>query len=318
MSTAAVAEVSGRLLTLMKEPVVPDVGVHPGTPSGVYHSWHAASNSRLSKLRRSPAHLKSYMERGDSDTAALATGRAVHSAVLEPDDFAARYIVASQCGATKKGDGLRCTNAGKVFSEKDGWLCDVHSKGAIADRSRSVLSAADHAVCLAVRDAVHGHSRAHGMVTGSGQVELSMVWDEPESGVRCKARQDRHSPDLPGGVIVDLKTTRNASPRAFEKSIFEHGYHRQGALYLSGAQTLGLSARHFVIIAVEKEPPFNVAVYRLTEGALDAGAEQLRPLLAKYAECVQTDQWPGYPDTVMDIALPDWAWDQIDEEVTNE
>jgi hypothetical protein len=70
-----------------------------------------------------------------------------------------------------------------------------------------------------------------------------------------------------------------------------------------------------VIVAAEKEPPYAVAAYRLTEGATDAGMDQLRPLLQLYRRCQASGEWPAYPDTVQDISLPDWAWKIVGEEI---
>jgi hypothetical protein len=194
----------------------------------------------------------------------------------------------------------------------------VHQRGVPNNWSTTtfVLPEEDYTSCLRMRDAVNRHASASRLLSGAGDVELSLVWEQDGLDVLCKGRLDRLSPGIAGGAIVDIKTTRDASPREFERAIFTHGYHRQAAFYLDGARAHGIPAKHFVIIAVEKEPPYAVAVYRVSEGAIDAGQEQLRVLLAKYAECEQKDEWPAYPDVVRDIALPDWAWKQIDEETT--
>jgi hypothetical protein len=83
---------------------------------------------------------------------------------------------------------------------------------------------------------------------------------------------------------------------------------------LDGARAVGIPAEHFVIVAVEKEPPYAVAVYRVLDAAIDAGREQIAGLLKTYATCVALDEWPGYAEQVVDVALPAWAWNQIDEE----
>lgn len=297
---------------------LPLAGIHRSTPMGLYHGWPAASNSRLSKLRRSPAHLKAYLEEPPKERSALIIGRAAHTTILEPDTFDSTFTVAELCAATKKGDGQRCSNWGIALHEKQGWLCGVHAKGITSEWSttRFVLPEPDYRACRLMREAVYKHPAARGLLWGEGDVELSMLWHDRETGVPCKGRMDRLSPRIAGGAIVDVKTTRDAGRREFERAIFAHGYHRQAAFYLDGAAANGIAAEHFVIVAVEKEPPYAVAVYRLTEGAIEGGREQLRPLLARYAECVEQDVWPGYAEDVQDIALPTWAWQQIDEEVT--
>jgi hypothetical protein len=285
-----------------------------------YHGeWNCASNSRLSRLMRSPAHLKAYIEQDHEDTPALALGRAIHMAILEPDLFADTYTVADQCVAVT-GKGARCTNGGTWPIKGGGFVCGVHAKTAAKneveiDQDTEVLSASDHAVCMGVRDSVRSLHAAGGLLESVQEVELSVVWDDAETGVRCKARWDGCARLVAGGTIIDIKTTRDASRMAFERSVFTYGYHRQGALYLQSAEAVEVPARHYAILAVEKEPPYAAAVYRLTEGAIDAGGEQIRPLMRRYAECLRTDEWPGYPDEVVDIALPHYAWRQIDDEL---
>lgn len=292
-------------------------GVYPSMPAVQYHALDGASNSRLTQLMRSPAHLKAYLAEPKKDTTALRIGRAAHSAILEPDDFDASFTVADRCQAITKAGG-QCNNSGLAFHSDLGWLCGVHTKNVPGefDSRRIIVPPADYAMCVGIRDSVLASASACALLSGDGDAELTLVWDDVASGVRCKGRLDRHAPHISSGCIVDVKTTRDASRREFERAIFSHGYHRQGALYLDGAKANGLAAEHFVIIAVEKEPPYAVAVYRLTEGAIDAGREQLASLLARYADCVERNEWPSYPDEVQDIALPHYAWAQIDEELS--
>jgi hypothetical protein len=77
-----------------------------------------------------------------------------------------------------------------------------------------------------------------------------------------------------------------------------------------------LEARHFVNIAVEKEPPYAVALYRIDEDSILRGANQLKQLKALYAECLKTNTWPAYGDKVRDISLPEWSAKRIDQETS--
>ena len=274
-------------------------GVYPNMPAPEYHGVRAFSNSLSGHMLRSPAHAKVYQEQGIEDTPALLLGRATHAAVLEPDAFPALFHEAPEVD--------RRTKAGK-----EAWAGaeeKAHMTGA------ELLRAADYQTCLAIRDAVHRSKAAKALLSGAGEVELSLFWNDQDTGVYCKGRLDRLSKGIGGGAIVDLKTTRDASRLAFERTIFNRGYHRQGYLYTTGAEGLGLAAKHYAIIAVEKEPPYGVAVYRLTEGAIQAGGDQIRPLLERYQQCMENDEWPGYPDRVEEISLPAWAWNANEEQI---
>jgi len=281
--------------------ILPAPGVYPGVAADVYHAWPTASNSRLTQLKRSPAHLQAYLA-NPVETAAMIVGRATHSAILEPDDFTARFG--------------RCPDGLDRRKKPDAALYD----GLLARYGASnLLKAPAYDACLAMRDAVYAHASAKGIAASHREVELSLRFDElvaddfTSIAIRCKARPDCHTPELAGGTLWDIKTTTDASRNAFEKTIFSMGYHRQAAFYLAGARSLGLPAEHFVFVAVEKEPPYAVATYRLTEGAIDAGMAELKALATKYVECERLDHWPAYSPRIEDIALPAWAWAQVDD-----
>lgn len=290
----------GLVLVNASEPEVkcPEPGIYPDVSAAVYHAWPAASNSRLSKLKRSPAHLKNYLDNGEDDTDAFRIGRAFHAAVLEPDWFQRMYGVASPtCD--------RRTKAGK-----DEWkaLEDEFGDG-------QVLKHAEHADICRMRDNVYAIPRFRKLFTGEGRNELSLVWDDPATGVRCKARIDRYHPTLlPGGVIADLKSTRDASRRAFERAAYDTGIYRQAAMYLRGANANGLNVETFAVIAVEKEPPYCTAGYAYTSGSVDAGEAEMDKLLALYKQCMESGRWPGYSDQFEPLALPHYGWGEVSED----
>lgn len=291
----------GLVLMDSRPPVVPcpEPGIYPDVPAETYHAWDAASNSRLSLLNRSPAHLKEYLDNGREDTEAFRIGRAFHAAVLEPDLFATRYAVASH-GCDRRNKAGKDEWAALEAQYGDGFVLKHH----------------EHADIVRMRDSVLLHPRAKKLFRGEGRNELSIVWDDPETGVRCKMRADRYHPTLtPGGCIADLKSTRDASRRAFERSAYDTGIYRQGAMYLTGANANGLHAEHFAVIAVEKEPPYCVQGFVATPGMLSAGEEQLKVLLRTYAKCKETGRWPGYAENFQPLDLPHYGYTQVDEEV---
>lgn len=283
----------------------PEPGVYPDVPADIYHRWDCASNSQLSQLRRSPAHLRAYLDRGREDTDAFRIGRAFHASVLEPDVFAEKYAYASE-GCDRR------TKAGK-----DEWA------GLIAQYGEgNVLKIDEYRMIVSMTERVYGHPRASKLFNGEGKNELSLVWDQTwddekdgvRYSVRCKARIDRYHPTLTkGGVVGDLKSTRDASRHAFERSAYDTGIYRQGAMYLAGANANGLPAEHFAVAAAEKEDPYCVAVYVLTSGTVDAGEEEMKALLKVYQRCKETGRWPGYSENFEPLALPHYGWGDVSE-----
>ena len=60
-------------------------------------------------------------------------------------------------------------------------------------------------------------------------------------------------------------------------------------------------------IAVEKEPPWELAVYELDPEALEQGRREHETQMARYAEGLRTGVWEGYPARVRPISLPRYA-----------
>ena len=94
------------------------------------------------------------------------------------------------------------------------------------------------------------------------------------------------------------------------------GYDLQAAHYLDGQNALGVYRDDFYFLAVEKTPPYAVAVYRADDAFLSTGRTKLAKLRALYAECLAADSWPGYPDTIMGLALPTWALAEAAPDIT--
>lgn len=143
-------------------------------------------------------------------------------------------------------------------------------------------------------------------------------------------------------IIGDLKTTEDASPEGFAKSIANWRYDVQHAYYMDGTRlaleqgkcnppqegkaelsvywtdpVTGVLCRcrpdfwrgypkHFAFIAVEKKPPYAVGVYVLDSEGVEIGRAQYQHDLRIYAECVRTGEWPGYGDKIQTISLPAW------------
>jgi hypothetical protein len=287
-------------------------GVHENVPDAHYFALPYCSNSRLSLLKRSPAHLKADIEMPEPSTDAMKLGTAIHAAVLEPGLFTARYTMAGSCEAELKSGqrkGQPCGNTG-LACYRGAWFCGQHRQDGEPDNIIA-LSASDWDACRGVRASLLSHPKLAKLVESNGRSELTVVWDDEETGVRCKARVDRLVEEY-GGIVLDLKTTTDARAEAFERRIFEYGYFRQLGLYQAGLAAHGLRMKHLVIAALEKERPYAVAGYRLSDGAADAGREELRKLLRTYAECQQNNHWPAYPVDIRELSLPAWAWGKLD------
>jgi PDDEXK-like domain of unknown function (DUF3799) len=145
----------------------------------------------------------------------------------------------------------------------------------------------------------------------SGEAEVSLFWTDDHFGVDRRARVDwLRTPDADGRlIIVDYKTSSDASPAALARSVWQYGYTVQCAWYRELVVGLGLArSARFVFVFQEKDPPYLVNCVELDEEALLIGAELCERALKIYARCRDTGTWPGYSDqTITALTLPTWA-----------
>lgn len=263
--------------------------IHHGMPEAVYRAVPAISPSGAKHLARSPAHYRAAIDTPAEETAAQRTGRAAHYAVLEPDTFATRCVPAPEIS--------KRSNAGKA----------AHEEFAAQHPGCTILTASEYATAEAISAAVRAHPLIPALLAGA-EIESSLFWTNPETGAACKGRPDalRFYGDG-GATVLDLKTTLDASPGAFARAVLNYGYHVQAAAYLEGLRTLGYEARDFIVIAVEKSPPYCCAIYRMPDAAIELGAKRWREACALFAECTERGEWPGYPADLRELQLPAWA-----------
>ena len=140
-----------------------------------------------------------------------------------------------------------------------------------------------------------------------GIAEKTIIWDDLATGAPCKARPDFVTQRMGSTFIVDLKTTEDASPRGFSRSAYKYRYHVQAAFYLDGyEQAHGVTPEAFIFIAVEKNPPYLVACYIYGPEDLSLARETYRANLATYLECRNSNSWPGYPEIINPLELPNY------------
>lgn len=267
-------------------------GIYPGIPYKEYAAWPALSRSVLMEMKRSAAHLKHLAENGRKETEAMRVGSAIHTLVLEPDAFNDRYIPGIEGDGRKK----EVKEARQALKEAAGDRC--------------ILDPQEHRTVFEVAQAVRTHPRALEYVNAA-QVEISLVWKDEATGVLCKARLDGVVHDQ--ALILDLKTTDDASPESFARSILNYHYHNQAAFYRSGMAAFGFEVRHLLLIAAETEPPHGVALYRLADGVLDLAERENANLLRRYRTCVEKGAFPGYPEKVTDIGIPAYGLIKLEE-----
>lgn len=235
--------------------------------------------SSLKYLRDSALHFRHHLEHPKDETAAMRLGRAIHAAALEPLRLGDEFIVY---------DGTR---RGKAWTEFQA-----------ANETREILTRPEWAK---VEGAVKAIQQRHiQWLTRRGETEMPLEWTEPNFGFPCAGRVDR----LVDGVLVEIKSSAIWGERQFATAAARMGYHLQAAWYIDGLRRAGHDVREeAIIVAVESQAPFDVAVYRLPDEAIKAGRDQVHTLLERLQECLEDDRWPGVAEGETILCLPAWA-----------
>lgn len=246
-----------------------------------YRSLPYLNNSLLKHIRTCPAKfLKEQQESTFKGSRETLIGNLAHTLILEPDvSLEEEYEIREKDGAVRyKGD------EGSFYSVQ--------------------------AVARAIKDSVYADSDAARLLEECDHKESVAVFDV--CGVRMKARFDGIITEK--GVIIDLKTTGDASERTFKRSICKFGYDMAAGLYSVGATAvLEQTFNHFVFIVVEKTPPFITQVYHFGKhekgkpsAELQRGVQLFSQSLEKYKECMKSGIWPGYEEGITELTMDDW------------
>lgn len=275
-------------------------GLHADVHPDEYHQRYIdlASKGGLEELDRSPLHFRTWAESTENRTTpALEFGKALHVALLEPDRYSTEFVEAPVFGDLRAVEGRTTKDDAKANKERRTiWLAENDGKATV-----------DGDTSAAIREmvrAVHAHPLASRMVR-DGLAELTALWRDPATGVRCRARADYYVEKL--GMLLDIKSTEDASPEAFARSVFRYGYNLQTALYGEGLALLGAPVTSFVFVAIEKSPPYGVGVYMLDAKGIELAQRRMQRLLDLHARCLREDDWPCYSTHIEVIATPGWA-----------
>ncbi len=247
-----------------------------------YRKDPGVNKSTLWEIRKSPAHYRWAVDHQgeEEDTPAMKLGRAVHMAVLQPDEFVKHYAVAPDVDRRTK-DGKAAYS--QFLAEHEG--CEVLTEDefdTINDMAMSVRR--------------NSFLKPEMME----KTEMPLFWDDPRTGIRCKCRIDAVVPMGEKALIVDLKTTADASTEAFTRDAIRMGYHVQAAHYMNGIREQGVYRNpEWWFVAVEKKPPYAVNMIRMSDSMLDAGKFKLIDLMSQLDMCLIDDEWPGYGSNEM-------------------
>ena len=244
-----------------------------------YFAEDGLNNSYLWRLiNKTPAHAQVDYEKTD----AMTLGSAVHLAVLQPE-VADKGII--QGPKDRRGKAWKEAVAA---AEKD---------------SAILLVEKDYHTCMTMRDKVWQNPTLASILGGSGTIYETAAFFE-HRGLKCKLKMD-----CAKDILIDLKTSADASPRGFSQSVATYGYHQQDASYTHGWNAAaGTSIDTFLFLVIEKSPPYAPAIYELDAQSRAEGWASYNAAIDLHLECQEQQHFPGYAAEKVLLSLPPYAF----------
>lgn len=263
----------------LRHPALSRSAVAAGARYSIAHAWH--------QWKSDP---------DDEMTTSQEFGNAFHLLTLEPFKFRERYDrAADRCQGTL-ASGEQCSYNPKERYEGE-WFCGTHAPDGEPDDIKT-LTANQFEACHEMSKSAEMHPESNMLLNGvPGLEEITMIWDNPETGLRCKARVDRiidaaHRPeDEANPAMADLKTSSSAHREDFRRSIGKYGYWAQPPFYIMGYNTLAqevssipVMSGDFFFVVVEKAEPYVCQVYSLDQRLRKQGTDAVLGVMSKLAE----------------------------------
>lgn len=260
----------------------------------------ALRSSELKKLRKSPAHYRAAVLHPKSVTPQLQRSFAKGSAF---DVLTLHGKEAFDALVTIEPDLNRNTKAYREWKD-------------INAGARCILSHLEKLDIIEMHRCAMLKKCFSDIFAGDGTPHRVIVWQDSTTGLWCKAEIDWICSD---GCIVDLKSTADAGFLFFSRNAFRLGYLNQAAHYLSGLTTLtGIKHEQFKFAAVEVEAPYESHVFKATLDQIDRAQFQNEENMAVLLRCLERDEWPGYPDQIVDLDSGQYLFDDYEFEETED
>ncbi len=287
------------------------VGIHDGVPFGDYLAIDAASNSRLKDIDVSPAHCRYRIDNGgDEQTPAMRLGSALHCALLEPKHFEKRF--APQPVVLNPKTGQPWGHTAKAYQS---------AVGELELDGFSVLKQEEFDLARQWPDLCKSHRGASKLLEATTHRELtavSSVLDENGRAVLAKARPDFVCAEL--GILGEVKSTTDLSDAAIARKIGDLDYFRGLAMYQDVLAAAGMELEHLVFLWVNTSPNATptqrIRTTMLPDIDIELGRSAYQRSLTQYANCLESGEWPGPDDSIVEVGLNPWTRTRTEEELS--
>lgn len=231
-------------------------------------------------------------------------GTLVDTLLLSPSEFGKTFALIPTTYEGERGEKPWNFNATvcKKWRERFGFgagKIEVRQLDYDAARAATDLLRADYDTGCLLENA-----RVQVMVTGT--------YEDKETGlsIPCKALLDI-VPDAGsrayGRCLCDLKTSADASPDKWGRTVFNFGWHVQAAFHMDlFVAATGEDRTDWLHLIQENFEPYEIGRRLIASEFVEMGRTEYRGALRQYAQCLKSGEWPTYDEMGPNI-MPGWS-----------
>lgn len=252
------------------------------------------SRGHLMEFATCPARWLAGVE--SDETKSTEWGSLIDCMVLTPEKFDERYAV---CPAEYPRTP---TNKDPSTSKPWNWNADYCKEWRDARAPLLPVKADQFEEAERAVKAVKADPEISALLLESGKQVMAVAeWQDQETGISVPLRIlldiAPHKNSRFGDSLADFKTCADATPRAWGRAVYEHGYHIQAAIYKDVWESAtGEDRKYFLHAIQESFAPFQVGHRCLIDGGtmMDLGRRVYQDALRRYCQCLKTKVWPGF------------------------
>lgn len=247
-----------------------------------YHSRPELSASQVKEILKNPNRFAMGIKKEQTD--AMNLGSAVHKLLLEAHDFDNEFAISPVFDKrTKVGK-----EGAEIFAQ--------------TVKGRTVINEDQYAQAKTMAGIAQ---EIAGRFFDGGVAEASFFGVLEGIGVRCRPDYYIES----AGLVVDIKTTGDASIDEFTRSVANFGYHIQQAFYVDLLRSLGKPVNQFVFVAIQTNGN-GIGIYDITPEDEQLGRDLYKKAIERFKR-IDEYKTPLYKadngDAIQTITLPAWA-----------
>lgn len=275
--------------------------IHRGMSSDEYHAEKEhLSASRMKQAFKSMRHFE--VPEPAKTKKAFDLGNAFEYWLTDRAKFFSKVFVFS---VDQRPDKTKTMAAG----ENEKWKAKIEKE----NEGKIIIMQKDYEMVKKMVEECERNKPIMAMIKNA-EFQISIFWED-EFGLKVKCMPDLviwlNEEEV---MVIDIKSTQDASPRVFASQAMELHYPFQAIMQIKGLEALGLIVKNYYWLVCEKSEHLPIAqIYEFKPDDQDHLRVTYEDISKKILRSRQSGIYPGFqeatennPFSVMGLEIPDW------------